>query len=186
MVDKKDSFLYEGIDRDLLNQTYYILKKIRLVEERIAEEYPKGEIRCPTHLSIGQEGVPASLSTLLNKSDFSVSTHRGHAHYLSKGGDLKRMIAELYGKGTGCSGGKGGSMHLIDKEMGFMGTSAIVGNSIPLGVGLGLSIKLQKTNNFSNIKSPYERKNTSKNIFKILKNIDYKNLDIKSFNDLNF
>ena len=82
------------------------------MEERIAKEYPKSEIRCPTHLSIGQEAVPAALSTLINNNDYSVSTHRGHAHYLSKGGNLEKMIAEIYGKRTGCSGGKGGSMHL--------------------------------------------------------------------------
>ena len=133
-----------GIDKEILEKTYYMLKKIRAVEERIAKEYPKNEIRCPTHLSIGQEGVPAAISTLIEVQDYFVSTHRGHAHYLSKGGDLNRMIAELYGKKTGCAGGKGGSMHLIDKQKGFMGTSAIVGNSIPLGVGLALSIKLQK------------------------------------------
>ena len=135
--------------QDLYSQTYYILKKIRMVEERIAAEYPNNQIRCPTHLSIGQEGVPAALFTLLNSDDFAVSTHRGHAHYLSKGGNLKKMIAEIYGKKTGCAGGKGGSMHLIDKERGFMGTSAIVGNSIPIGVGLGLTLKLQNKKNIS-------------------------------------
>jgi len=135
--------------QDLYSQTYYILKKIRMVEERIAFEYPNNQIRCPTHLSIGQEGVPAALYTLFNNDDFAVSTHRGHAHYLSKGGNLKRMIAEIYGKKTGCAGGKGGSMHLIDKKKGFMGTSAIVGNSIPIGVGLGLALKLQNKKNVS-------------------------------------
>ena len=125
------------------------MKRIRSVEEKIADVYPENEIRCPTHLSIGQEAVPASISQCLSKSDFAVSTHRGHAHYLAKGGDLNSMIAELYGKSTGCSKGKGGSMHLIDTNCGFMGTSAIVGNSIPLGVGLGLSISLKKTQNLS-------------------------------------
>jgi len=131
-------------NQNLLEKIYYIMKKIRLVEERIALEYPNNEIRCPTHLSIGQEAVPSALSILLKEKDFAVSTHRGHAHYLSKGGSLRKMIAEIYGKAKGCSGGKGGSMHLIDKNVGFMGTSAIVGNSIPIGVGLGLSIKLKK------------------------------------------
>ena len=149
MSELKKSFFNEESCKEIYVRLYYMLKKIRLVEERIAEEYPKQEIRCPTHLSIGQEGVPAALSTLIEKNDFAVSTHRGHAHYLSKGGDLNRMIAELYGKKTGCSGGKGGSMHLIDKSVGFMGTSAIVGNSIPLGVGLALSLKLQKKNNLA-------------------------------------
>ncbi len=137
------------IKEDVIEKTYYMLKKIRSVEERIAEEYPKNEIRCPTHLSIGQEGVPAAISTLVDDNDYFVSTHRGHAHYLAKGGDLNKMIAEIYGKTTGCAGGKGGSMHLIDKQKGFMGTSAIVGNSIPLGVGLALSNKLKKKNSIS-------------------------------------
>ena len=135
------------LDHKTIESLYYSMQKIRLVEERIAFEYPKQEIRCPTHLSIGQEGVPGALSTILDNKDLAVSTHRGHAHYLAKGGDLNKMIAEIYGKETGCSGGKGGSMHLIDKSVGFMGTSAIVGNSIPIGVGLGLSIILKKMPN---------------------------------------
>jgi pyruvate dehydrogenase E1 component alpha subunit len=78
-----------------------------------------------------------------------VSTHRGHAHYLAKGGNLNAMIAELYGKASGCSKGKGGSMHLIDLNVNFIGTSAIVGNSIPVGVGLALSIELKGTDQVS-------------------------------------
>lgn len=123
--------------------------RIRCVEEKISEEYPKGEMRCPVHLSIGQELVPAIFSQFVSRADYAVSTHRGHAHYLAKGGDLKKMIAEIYGKATGCSSGKGGSMHLIDLDVNFMGTSAIVGNSIPVGVGLGLAIKLKNTNGTS-------------------------------------
>lgn len=123
--------------------------RIRMVEEEIALRYPEGKMRCPTHLSIGQEAVPAAVSLSVSPKDFAVSTHRGHAHYLGKGGDLKAMIAEIYGKVTGCARGRGGSMHLIDRSVGFMGTSAIVGNSIPLGVGLALSAQLKKTNQLS-------------------------------------
>lgn len=123
--------------------------RIRCIEEEIANRYPQQKMRCPTHLSIGQEAVPAAVALCAKKDDFAVSTHRGHAHYLAKGGDLKSMISEIYGKLTGCSKGKGGSMHLIDKSVGFMGTSAIVGNSIPLGVGLGLSAQLRKTDQIS-------------------------------------
>lgn len=122
---------------------------IRFTEETIAEKYPEGEMRCPTHLSIGQESVPAILSLLITDEDFAVSTHRGHAHYLAKRGDLNAMIAEIYGKETGCSIGKGGSMHLIDQSVNFMGTSAIVGNSIPIGVGLALSAQLANSNSIS-------------------------------------
>lgn len=119
---------------------------IRLIEEEIAERYPKKPqlMRCPTHLSIGQELVPAVLGELLTNKDLAVSTHRGHAHYLGKGGDPKSMIAEIYGRATGCAKGKGGSMHLIDTSVGFMGTTAIVGGTIPIGVGLGLSLSLQQ------------------------------------------
>jgi pyruvate dehydrogenase E1 component alpha subunit len=125
------------------------MQRIRTVEETIADRYPQGKMRCPTHLSVGQEAVPAAVSACLKPTDFAVSTHRGHAHYLAKGGDLKAMIAELYGKVTGCSRGKGGSMHLIDRQVGFMGTSAIVGNSIPIGVGLALSAQLKGTDQVS-------------------------------------
>ena len=126
-------------------QNYKILEmmlKIRMVEEEIAQRYTEQKMRCPTHLSIGQEAVPAALSRNLTHDDLAVSTHRSHAHYLAKGGNLPKMIAEIYGKSTGCSKGKGGSMHLVDLGVGFMGSSAIVGNSIPIGVGLGMSLKL--------------------------------------------
>ena len=134
---------------NLENKLYYVMRRIRSVEEKIAEKYIDGEMRCPTHLSIGQEGVAAAFSLCVSKNDFAVSTHRGHAHYLGKGGNLDKMISELYGKSNGCSKGKGGSMHLIDLDVNFMGTSAIVGNSIPIGVGLGLSIRLKKTDQIS-------------------------------------
>ena len=125
------------------------MHRIRAVEEAIAQHYPEGKMRCPVHLSIGQESIPAVFANSISKTDFAVSTHRGHAHYLAKGGNLKSMIAEIYGKSTGCSGGKGGSMHLIDLAVNFMGTSAIVGNSIPIGVGLALSAQLKSTNQIS-------------------------------------
>lgn len=128
---------------------FQICSLIRHVEKEISLRYSDGQMRCPVHLSVGQEGVPAALSLLLKKKDFAVSTHRAHAHYISKGGSIKKMIAEIYGKSTGCSGGKGGSMHLVDKNKGFMGSSSIVGNSIPTGVGLGLSLKLNKSKNLS-------------------------------------
>lgn len=130
-------------------QLYESMLRIRMVEEEIAREYPKGEMRCPTHLSIGQEAVPAALGLCVSIKDMAMSTHRGHAHYIGKGGNLKSMIAEIYGKSTGCSKGKGGSMHLIDRKVGFMGTSAIVGNSIPVGVGLALASKIRKIEQIS-------------------------------------
>jgi TPP-dependent pyruvate/acetoin dehydrogenase alpha subunit len=118
--------------------------RIRLTEETIAERYGEGKMRCPTHLCTGQEGVGAAVGLVLRDDDFVVSTHRAHGHYLGKGCNLKKMIAEIYGKRTGCSAGKGGSMHLVDTGAGFMGSTAIVGGTIPIAVGLGLSISLRK------------------------------------------
>lgn len=134
---------------DVKLSLFETMYRIRKVEEEIALRYSGGKMRCPTHLSIGQELVPSIFAQFVQKSDFAVSTHRGHAHYLAKGGDLKGMIAEIYGKKTGCAQGKGGSMHLIDTSVNFMGTSAIVGNSIPVGVGLGLSAQLKETKQIS-------------------------------------
>jgi len=121
----------------------YSMMRIRKIEEGIADYYPKQKMRCPVHLSIGQEAVAAGAGLALRAEDYAVSTHRGHAHYLGKGGDLKAMLAEIHGKVAGCSRGRGGSMHLIDRSVNFMGTTAIVGNSIPIGVGLGLASKLE-------------------------------------------
>lgn len=134
---------------DLSLKLFRTMYRIRAVEEEIARRYPEGKMRCPVHLSIGQESIPAAFAESVNTTDFAVSTHRGHAHYLAKGGNLNAMIAEIYGKATGCAKGKGGSMHLIDLAVNFMGTSAIVGNSIPIGVGLALSAQLKGTNQIS-------------------------------------
>ena len=128
---------------------YEIGLRIRSVEERIASEYSSAQMRCPVHLSIGQEIVSAVVGINQTRTDTAVSSHRAHAHYLAKGGDLYRMIAEIYGKVTGCCKGRGGSMHLIDLSAGFIGSSAIVGNSIPIGVGSGLSHKLNKSDALS-------------------------------------
>ena len=136
-------------DQTMLLECYVLASKIRAVEEMIASEYSNGEMRCPVHLSIGQELVSAVVGLNQRKDDTAVSSHRSHAHYLAKGGDLKKMIAEIYGKATGCCKGRGGSMHLIDLEVGFLGSSAIVGNSIPIGVGSGLSHKLNKSDALS-------------------------------------
>ena len=115
---------------------------IRETDLQISKRYSENEMRCPTHLSIGQECVPSVVGTFTKKTDLCVSSHRSHAHYLGKGGSLKKFISELYGKATGCSKGRGGSMHLTDPSVGFVGSTAIVSNSIPVGVGLSLSSKI--------------------------------------------
>lgn len=133
---------------DLL-QLYKTSLRIRLVESRIAERYSEGNMRCPVHLSIGQEIPSAIFQQVVQPGDSAISTHRAHAHYLAMDGNLPKMIAEIYGKATGCSKGRGGSMHLIDLEKGFLGSSAIVGNSIPIGVGVGYAKKLKKDDSIS-------------------------------------
>lgn len=125
------------------------MKLIRMAEETIAARYSQNKMRCPTHLCTGQEAVSAAVGFILSKDDFAVSSHRAHGNYLGKGGSLGAMLAEIYGKATGCSAGKGGSVHLIDKSVGFMGSTAIVANQIPIGVGLGLSIALNRTKQVS-------------------------------------
>ena len=134
---------------DISKQVLFQMKRIRFVEEEIARRYPEGAMRCPTHLSVGQEAVAAAVGLALKHKDMAVSGHRAHAHYLGKGGDLKAMLAEIYGKATGCSLGKGGSMHLIDESVGFMGSTAIVGGTVPIGVGLAYGMKVKKTDQVS-------------------------------------
>jgi TPP-dependent pyruvate/acetoin dehydrogenase alpha subunit len=134
-----------NIPRQTLIELYKVMLRIRRVEEVIAEVYAEQEMRCPTHLSIGQEAAAAGMCLALRRDDSVFSTHRCHAHYIAKGGDIHRMIAELYGKATGCAGGKGGSMHLSDESVGMMGTSAIVGASIPLAMGAALAFTMQRT-----------------------------------------
>jgi pyruvate dehydrogenase E1 component alpha subunit len=109
--------------------------RIRLVEETIAAYYREQEMRCPVHLCSGQEAAEAGALLALRRDDYAVSGHRGHGHYLAKGGDLRAMMAEIYGKATGCASGKGGSMHLIDLDAGLLGTAPIVGSTIAIGVG---------------------------------------------------
>ena len=134
---------------DTPRQLLHIMRRIRCVEETIAACYSEGHMRCPTHLSIGQEGVAAAVGAALRHDDYAVSGHRAHAHYLAKGGDLPAMIAEIYGKATGCARGKGGSMHLVDESVGFMGSTAIVAGTVPVGVGLAYGIKLKRTDQVS-------------------------------------
>ena len=107
-------------------------------------------MRCPTHLCVGQEKPSGILSEFMKQTDYAISSHRVHGHYLVKGGNLQDLISEIYGKENGCSGGYGGSMHLYSKKTYVICLhTAIVANSIPLGVGLGLSIKLEKKSNIS-------------------------------------
>lgn len=125
------------------------MKRIRAVEEEISRRYVDGAMRCPVHLSVGQEAVAAAVGLAMSPEDLAVSGHRAHAHYLAKGGNLNAMLAEIYGKAPGCSAGKGGSMHLIDESVGFMGSTAIVGGTVPIGVGLAYGMKIKQSQQIS-------------------------------------
>ena len=126
---------------------YYELMRIRKVEEKIANVYPSDRIKSPIHLSIGQESVSVGFCQALTCGDYVFGTYRSHALYLAKGGDLCKMIAELYGKVSGCGRGKAGSMHLADVDHGIIGTSAVVGTSIPNAVGFAQALQYKNTNN---------------------------------------
>ena len=137
------------MDHETILKLYETMFLIRSVEERIVQEYPSRNIRMAVHLSIGQEAIPTGILLAARKSDCCVSTHRCHAHYLAKGGDLAEMIDELYSLETGCCHGYGGSMHLFDKKVNLWGSSGIVAGSIPIAVGIGLALKQWGTDDIS-------------------------------------
>ena len=116
--------------------------RIRRVEETLAELYPAGEMRTPTHFSIGQEAVAVGVCGALRRDDVVYSGHRCHAHYLAKGGDLHGMVAELYGRETGCARGRGGSVHLNDPDVGVIASSAILGQTMAVAVGTALAFTM--------------------------------------------
>lgn len=132
------------IDKQTIQNLFYQTFRLRLIEEEIAKRYQEQEMRCPVHLCIGQEGVSVGVCANLKKEDIVFSSHRSHGHYLAKGGDLAKMVAEIYGKVTGCSLGHGGSQHLIDKEVNFLGATPIVAETIPIAVGSALASKIRK------------------------------------------
>jgi len=114
-----------------------------MFEEAVAQRYSEQKMRCPVHLSIGQEWIAVALGQLLKQTDQVFSSHRAHAHYLAKGGCMKALLAEFYGKATGCSGGIGGSMHLLDRTAGFLGSVPILGSTIPIAAGFAFGQQLQ-------------------------------------------
>ena len=150
--DRSRSFNIElAIDTSFatLRAMYVTMVRIRKFEERVAELVSKGEIICPCHLYIGEEAVATGVCSALRKDDYVFSTHRSHGHYIAKRGDIKALMAELYGKATGCSKGRGGSMHLASPDKGLPGSSAIVAGTIPLAVGAALAFTMQKKDSVS-------------------------------------
>ena len=133
---EKDSILNDPRVKMFAN-----LQLIRSIELLISEKYEEQIFRCPVHLSIGQEAIAVGVSLHLTVNDKVVSTHRSHAHYIAKGGDVFRMLSELIGSPLGCCKGRGGSMHIFDNSVGFMASVPIVGSSLPIAIGLALAEK---------------------------------------------
>ena len=134
---------------ELLRSLHSRMVLIRATEEAIARYYSQQEMRCPMHLCIGQEAVPAGLCAALRPDDYAFGTYRSHGLYLAKGGNLNAMLAEFYGKSTGPTGGKCGSMQLGAPELGLLCASALVGGTIPMAVGAGLAEKLRHSDKVS-------------------------------------
>ena len=134
-----------GLEPGLCRELYRAVLRVRRVEERVRDLYAAGRMPGFIHLSIGQEAVAAAACATLRRDDLVTSTHRGHGHYLTKGGSLRGLIAELYGKATGCCRGKGGSMHIADVAAGYLGANGVLAAGLPLACGVGLSAKMRRT-----------------------------------------
>lgn len=138
-----------GVGKKTIVELYRMMARIRQTELEIERRYPEDEMKTPVHLCIGQEAISAAVSANLKKDDYVFSNHRGHGHYLAKGGNLNAMVAELYSRETGCSRSRGGSMHLGDTGVGLMGSSSIVGGGIPIASGAALAFSMKKTKQVS-------------------------------------
>jgi len=123
------------------------LIEIRKFEEKAIELYRIGKIRGYLHPCIGQEAIPVGACQAIGRKDYIISNHRGHGHCIARGADIKKMMAELFGKSDGYCGGRGGSMHIADMDLGILGENGIVGGGIPMSVGAGLSCKMDDKGN---------------------------------------
>ncbi len=137
------------LSKNVLGGFYRTMLKIRMCEEALVKPIQNGFVKCPVHLYTGQEAVAAGICASLNEHDHVFGTHRSHGHYLAMGGNINTLIAEIYGKDSGCSRGRGGSMHVYAIEKGFSGSAPIVGGTISLAVGAALAVKIRKQNQVS-------------------------------------
>ena len=128
---------------DAILGLFRTMVRIRLCEESFVEPILAGEILCPVHLYTGQEAVAAGVCAALRKEDYIFGNHRSHGHYLAKGGGMREMVAEVYCRETGCSRGRGGSMHLVDPSVGMMGSAPIVAGTVSLAMGAALAAKIR-------------------------------------------
>ena len=135
------------LTNDKLMEMYVCMNKIRNFENRVAELFADGKIPGFVHLYVGEEAVATGVCANLTDKDYITSTHRGHGHLIAKGGDIKLMMAELFGKRTGYCKGKGGSMHIADLDLGIMGANGIVGGGPPLAAGAALGCQYLGTDN---------------------------------------
>ncbi len=139
------AFRNDGLPPAELKKLLVTMMRIRAFEEKIADLVLEKKIITPCHLYTGQEAVATGVCYSLNRDDYLFGTHRSHGHYLAKGGDLKAAMAEIFGRATGCSKGRGGSMHLVAPEVGIMGTSSIVSGSLSIAVGTALAEAVRGT-----------------------------------------
>jgi pyruvate dehydrogenase E1 component alpha subunit len=128
---------------DWLLDRWEMMLRIRRAEEAVAQMVESGEAGCPCHLYIGQEAIAAGVCAALNRDDTVWGGHRSHGHYLAKGGSVERMFAEILGRASGCSAGRGGSMHLAAPEWGIPGTVPIVAATVPLAVGAAMAYRMR-------------------------------------------
>ncbi len=134
-----------NLTKEKFAEIHRTMLEIRFFEEKVFELYAQNLVPGTIHLYLGEEAVAVGVCSTLRKDDYITSTHRGHGHCIAKGAELKRIMAEILGKKTGYCKGKGGSMHIADFSVGMLGATAVVGAGIPIAVGAGLSIKLDKT-----------------------------------------
>ena len=130
--------------KGFLKELYKTMVRMRLCEESLVEPILNGEVRCPVHLYSGEEAIATGVCAVLTKEDYVFGTHRSHGHYLAKGGSMRELIAEIYGRDTGCSRGRGGSMHIIEPEKGMMGAAPIVAGTISLALGASLASRIRE------------------------------------------
>ena len=124
---------------ETLVNDYRMMLLIRIFEERLDALFATGAIGGTSHLCAGQEAVAVGAMAALAPDDMVTSNHRGHGHFLAKGGDPRLIMAELYGKATGYSGGRGGSQHMADFSIGFLGSNGITGGMVPVATGAALA-----------------------------------------------
>jgi pyruvate dehydrogenase E1 component alpha subunit len=139
----------KAYSKDFLRELLKTMLRIRLCEESLVKPIIEGAIKCPVHLYSGQEAIATGVCAALSKADHIFGTHRSHGHFIAKGGNIKSLIAEIYGKESGCSKGRGGSMHIIEPETGIKGAVPILAGTIPLALGAALASRIRKDKRIS-------------------------------------